>query len=72
MTAPYTVGELAAARAILAALPRDLPPDVIATVMDAVDAIERAQDLLTVEIPTTVEPDLTEQDDFERAARSGR
>jgi hypothetical protein len=51
VTAPYTVGELAAARAILAGLPRDLPPDVIAAVVDAVDALERAQEMLTGDTP---------------------
>ena len=46
-TAPYTVAELAAARAILAGLPRDLPVAVIACVLDSLAALERAQDLLT-------------------------
>lgn len=49
--APYTVGELAAARAILAGLPRDLPPSVVAAVVDGDAALERAQDLLTGDLP---------------------
>ena len=44
--APYTVGELAAARAILAGLPRDLPAVVVAAIVDADADLERAQGLL--------------------------
>jgi hypothetical protein len=71
MTAPYTVGELVAARSILAALPRDLPPEVVACVLDSIAALERAQDLLTGETHAERERQI---DDFAHAhlARSGR
>jgi hypothetical protein len=45
--APHTVGELAAARAILAGLPRDLPAVVVAAIVEADADLERAQGLLT-------------------------
>jgi hypothetical protein len=49
--APYTVGELAAARSILAGLPRDLPEDVVPCVLDSVAALARTQGLLTGDEP---------------------